>query len=110
VEVIERFRPLCVVLTPIASFVLFPLAPKNRPLGGDSAYFEKHWFSIGRKQLFISGGGAIFMKLGSMISSRLFNRGTTFSQTVTNKFLFATFPKMRTFSFNQDADRVIRTE
>jgi len=35
----------------------------------------------------------------SMTSSWLFNRGTTFSQTVTDKFLFATFSKMRTFQF-----------
>jgi len=36
----------------------------------------------GRNQLFISGE-AIFMKFHSMTSSCLFNRGTTFSQTVT---------------------------
>ena len=36
----------------------------------------------GRNQLFISGG-AIFMKFHLMTSSCLFNRGTTFSQTVT---------------------------
>ena len=36
----------------------------------------------GRNQLFISGGGS-FMKFHSMTSSCLFNRGTTFSQTVT---------------------------
>jgi len=36
----------------------------------------------GRNQLFISGG-LIFMKFHSMTSSCLFNRGTTFSQTVT---------------------------
>jgi len=35
-----------------------------------------------RNQLFISGG-AIFMKFHSMTSSCLFNRGTTFLQTVT---------------------------
>jgi len=52
----------------------------------------------GRNQLFISGG-AIIMKFYSMMSSCLFNRGTTFSQTVTDKFLFATFSKMRTFQF-----------
>jgi len=43
--------------------------------------------------------GGIFMKFRSMTSSCLFNRGTTFSQTVTDKVLFATFPKMRTFEF-----------
>ena len=36
----------------------------------------------GRNQLFISGG-AIFIKFHSMTSLCLFNRGTTFSQTVT---------------------------
>jgi len=39
------------------------------------------------------------MNFHSMTSSCLFNRGTTFSQTVTDKFLFATFPKMRTLQF-----------
>jgi len=34
-----------------------------------------------------------------MTSSCLFNRGTTFSQTVTDKVLFAAFPKIRTFQF-----------
>jgi len=43
--------------------------------------------------------GAIFMKFHSMTSSCLFNSGTNFSQTVTDEVLFATFPKMRTFSF-----------
>ena len=36
----------------------------------------------GRNQLFISGG-TIFINFHSMASSWLFNRGTTFSQTVT---------------------------
>jgi len=48
-----------------------------------------------------------------MTSSCLFNRGTTFSQTITDKVLFATFPKMRKWGllcFNHDADRMIRTE
>jgi len=45
----------------------------------------------GSNQLFISGG-LIFMKFHSMTSWCLFNRGTTFLQTVTDKFLFATFP------------------
>jgi len=44
-------------------------------------------------------GGAIFMNFHSMTSSCLLNRGTTFSQAVTDKVLFATFPKMRTFQF-----------
>ena len=44
-------------------------------------------------------GGAIFMKFHSMTSSCLFNCGTTFSQTVTDIVLFATFPKIRTFQF-----------
>jgi len=39
------------------------------------------------------------MKIHSMTSSRLFNRRTTFSQTVTDEALFATFPKMRSFQF-----------
>ena len=56
-------------------------------------------------------GGGIFMKFHSMTSSCFFNRGTTFSQTVTYKVLFATFPKMRTFQFEprcrpNDQDRV----
>jgi len=34
-----------------------------------------------------------------MTSSCLFNHDATFSQTVTDKVLFATFPKMRTFQF-----------
>jgi len=55
-------------------------------------------------------GGAIFIKFHSMTSSCLFNRGTTFSQTVTDKVLFAIFTKMRTLQVNQDADRTIRTE
>jgi len=37
------------------------------------------------------------MKFHSMTSLFLFNCGTTLSQTVTDKALFATFPKMRTF-------------
>jgi len=46
-----------------------------------------------------------------MTSSCLFNRGATFSQTVTDKVLFAAFPKMRTFQFwsrhrPNDEDRV----
>ena len=43
------------------------------------------WCEQGRNQLFISGGGAIFMIFRSMTSPCLFNRGTTFSQTVTDK-------------------------
>jgi len=39
------------------------------------------------------------MKFHSKTSSCLLNRGTTFSQTVTDKVLFTTFPKMRTFQF-----------
>jgi len=42
-------------------------------------------------------GGAIFMNFQSMTSSCFFNRGATFSQTVTGKVLFTTFPKMRTY-------------
>jgi len=63
----------------------------------------------GRNQLFILGEG-IFIKFHSLTSSCLFNRGTNFSQTVTGKLLFATFPKMRTFRFYQNADRTIGTE
>jgi len=54
-------------------------------------------------------GGSIFIEFHPMTLSRLFNRGTTFSQTVTERALFATFPIMRTFKFNQDADPTIRT-
>jgi len=44
---------------------------------------ERHWaLQQGRNQLFISGG-AVFMKFRSITSSCLFNRGTTFSQTIT---------------------------
>jgi len=48
---------------------------------------QPKWFSglQGRNQLFISGGGAILKKFHSMTSSCLLNRGTTFSQTVTDK-------------------------
>ena len=38
------------------------------------------------------------MKFHSMTLSCLFNRGTTFSQTVTDKFLFATFSENENFS------------
>ena len=51
----------------------------------------------GRNQLI--SGVAIFMKFNSITASCLFNRGTTFSQTVTDKVLFAAFPKMRTLQF-----------
>jgi len=50
------------------------------------------------------------MKFHSMMPWCLFNRGTIFSQTVTDKVLFAVFMRMRTFQFYQDADRTIRTE
>jgi len=46
----------------------------------------------GRNQLFISGGGNFHE-----LSSCLFNRGTTFSQTVTDMLFSQTFPKMRTY-------------
>jgi len=56
-------------------------------------------------------GGRILIKFRAMTSSYLFNRGTTFLQTVTDKILFARFPKIRTFHFiNQDEGRTIRTE
>jgi len=41
------------------------------------------------------------MNFHSMTSSCLFNRGTTYSQTVTDKVLFAIFPKMKVVSFDQ---------
>jgi len=41
------------------------------------------------------GGGAVFMNFHSMTSLCVFSRGTTYSQTVTDKVLFATLPKMR---------------
>ena len=47
--------------------------------------------------LLFGGGG--FMKFPSMTSSCLINHGATFSQTVIDKVLFATFPKLRTFQF-----------
>jgi len=50
------------------------------------------------------------MKFHSMTTSCIFNHVTTFSQTVTDKLLFATFPKMITFQFYQDAGRTIRTK
>jgi len=37
------------------------------------------------------------MNFHSMTSSCLFKCDTTFSETVTNKVIFATFPKMSTF-------------
>jgi len=43
------------------------------------------------------GEGAIFMNFRSITSSCLFKCDTTFSQAVTDKVLFATFPKMSTF-------------
>jgi len=43
------------------------------------------------------GEGAIFLKIHSMTSLFLFNHA--FSQTVTDKVLFTTFVKMRTFQF-----------
>jgi len=42
---------------------------------------------------------AIFIKFHSMTSLCSFNCGSSFSQTVTDKVLYATFPKMRTFQF-----------
>jgi len=39
------------------------------------------------------------MKFHLMTSSCLLYRGTIFSQTVTDKVLFVTFPKMKTFQF-----------
>jgi len=39
------------------------------------------------------------MTFHSMASSCLFDHGTTFSQTLTDEVLFATFPQMRTFQF-----------
>ena len=49
------------------------------------------------------------MKFYSMMSSRLFNCGTTFSQTVTEKFFSQHFLKSELFSFNQDEHRMIRS-
>ena len=42
-------------------------------------------------------GEAVFMNFHSMTSSFLFKCDTTFSQAVTDKVIFATFPKMSTF-------------
>ena len=69
--------------------------------------FERTLFNIsiycnqGRNQLLISGG-AVFMHFHSMTSSCLFNRGTTFSQTVTDMFLSQRFRKWELISFKQD--------
>jgi len=43
--------------------------------------------------LHLWGWGAVFMNFHLMTSSCLFIRGATFSQTVTDKVLFATFLK-----------------
>ena len=74
-----------------------PFSPRPGPLreilpGGTKTYTGPQ----GRNQLFISGGGAIFMIFHSMTSSCLFKRGTTFSQTVTDMFL-SQHLKMRTY-------------
>jgi len=50
------------------------------------------------------------MKFHSMTSSRLFNRGTNFSQTSQIKLSSQDFRKSELLSFNQYADRTIRTE
>jgi len=55
-----------------------------------------HRLQQGRNQLFVSGVEIFFIV---MTSPCFFNRGTTFSQTVTDEVLFATFPKMRTIQF-----------
>ena len=47
------------------------------------------------------GGGAIFMNFHSMTLSCLFNRGTTFSQTVTDTFFSQHFRKWELISLNQ---------
>ena len=55
------------------------------------------------------GGGAIFMNFYSMTPSWcLLNRDTTFSQAVTDKVLFATFPKMITFFLIRPVTRECR--
>jgi len=46
----------------------------------------------GCNQLFISGG-VIFINFNSMTSSRLYKRGTTSSQTVTDMFVSQHFRK-----------------
>ena len=56
-----------------------------------------HSLSFTRGATSSSFRGAQFFH--SMTPSCLFNRDTTFSQAVTDKVLFATFPKMRTFLF-----------
>jgi len=41
---VERFRPLCVVLPSYCPLCFFrPLVPQNRPQGGDSPHVENHW-------------------------------------------------------------------
>jgi len=60
------------------------------------------WLTLGSSRGATSSsfrGGAIFMNFHLMTSPCLLNRGTIFSQTATDKVIFATFPKMRTFQF-----------
>jgi len=73
--------------------------------------FETTIFRAGAQPALHFEKGAIFMKFHSMMSSCLFNRGTTFSQTVKDIVLFPTFPKIRSFEFYSrcrpnDQDRV----
>ena len=44
-------------------------------------------------------GGGVFNELSFDYTIALIQPGTTFSQTVTDKVLFATFPKMRIIQF-----------
>jgi len=40
---LSNFVPFVMFLPPIAPLLFCPLAHQNRPQGGDSAHFEKHW-------------------------------------------------------------------
>jgi len=66
--------------------------------GGD--YGDKETEAGGQPALHFRGG-AIFMNFHSMTSSCLFNRGTTFSQTVTDIFFSQHFRKWELISSNQ---------
>jgi len=79
---------------------------------GGTAHLRTFTGSQGRNQLFISGGGN-FHEISFddvIVIIQPFNRGTTFSQTVTDKVLFAAFPKKRTFQFLSRCRPNIRTE
>jgi len=67
------------------------------------------WCEQGRNQLFISGGGN-FHEISFDDVTMLIQPWYNFFANGHRQSFFETFPKMRTFSFNQDADRTTRTE